>query len=419
MAPRRIVITGTGLITALGTGTEKTWSGLLTGKSAVRTVTKFDATQLSARIAGEVRDFTPEAWGMDRRESRRMDLFTQYAVAASEMAMSESGLPIGTEKPHGYEPEKVAVIIGSGIGGICSLEEQHKRALEKGFDRISPFFILQMIINMAPGLVSIRYGAKGPNWSPVSACSTSAHAIGEALKSIRIGETDAAIAGGAEASITPLSIGGFAVMKALSTRNDDPSHASRPFDLDRDGFVMGEGAGVVVLEEMEHAKRRGANILSEVVGYGANSDAFHETQPAPEGEGAARCMRLALADAGMAPEDIGYINAHGTSTPFNDANETKAIKAVFGAYAKKLMVSSTKSMTAHMLGAAGGAEAVVSTLALARGVIPPTANYTTPDPECDLDYVPNTAREVRVNAVLSNSFGFGGTNAVLIFKRFK
>jgi 3-oxoacyl-[acyl-carrier-protein] synthase II len=382
-------------------------------------VTKFDASILSARIAGEVNDFSPEAWGMDRRESRRMDVFTQYAVAASEMAMRESGLPIGTEKPHGYEAEKVAVIIGSGIGGIGSLEEQHRRALEKGFDRISPFFILQMIINMAPGLVSIRYGAKGPNWSPVSACSTSAHAIGEAVKSIRIGETDAAIAGGAEASITPLSIGGFAVMKALSTRNDDPSTASRPFDLDRDGFVMGEGAGVVVLEELEHAKRRGANILSEVVGYGANSDAFHETQPAPGGEGAARCMRLALADAAMAPEDIGYINAHGTSTPFNDANETKAIKTVFGAHAKKLMVSSTKSMTAHMLGAAGGAEAVVSTLALARGVIPPTANYTTPDPECDLDYVPNTAREVRVNAVLSNSFGFGGTNAVLIFKRFK
>jgi 3-oxoacyl-[acyl-carrier-protein] synthase II len=419
VASRRIVITGTGLITALGTGTEKTWSGLLTGKSAVGPITKFDASQLSARIAGEVHDFTPEAWGMDRRESRRMDLFAQYAVAASEMAMRESGLPIGVDKPNGYEAEKVAVILGSGIGGIGSLEEQHKRALEKGFDRISPFFILQMIINMAPGLVSIRFGAKGPNWSPVSACSTSAHAIGEAVKSIRIGETDAAIAGGAEASITPLSIGGFAVMKALSTRNDDPSGASRPFDKERDGFVMGEGAGVVVLEELEHAKRRGATILSEVVGYGANSDAFHETQPAPEGEGAARCMRLALKDAGLAPEDVGYINAHGTSTPFNDANETKAIKTVFGAHAKKLMVSSTKSMTAHMLGAAGGAEAVVSTLALARGVIPPTANYTTPDPECDLDYVPNTPREVRVNAVLSNSFGFGGTNAVLIFKRFK
>ena len=419
MAARRIVITGTGLITALGTGTEKTWSGLLTGKSGVGPVTRFDASALSARIAGEVKDFNPEAWGMDRRESRRMDLFTQYAVAASEMAMRESGLPIGTDKPHGYEPEKVAVIIGSGIGGIGSLEETHKRALEKGFDRISPFFILQMIINMAPGHVSIRYGARGPNWSPVSACATSAHAIGEAVKSIRLGETDAAIAGGAEASITPLSIGGFAVMKALSTRNEDPQGASRPFDKDRDGFVMGEGAGIVVLEEMEHARRRGATILAEVVGYGANSDAFHETQPAPEGEGAARCMRLALKDAGMAPEDIGYVNAHGTSTPFNDANETKAIKAVFGAHARKLMVSSTKSMTAHMLVAAGGAEAVVSALVLARGVIPPTANYTTPDPECDLDYVPNAPREVRVNAVLSNSFGFGGTNAVLIFKRFR
>jgi 3-oxoacyl-[acyl-carrier-protein] synthase II len=374
VAARRIVITGTGLITALGTGTEKSWAGLLAGKSGVGPVTKFDPSQLSARIAGEVKDFHPEEWGMERREWRRMDLFTQYAVAASEMAMRESGLPIGTDKPHGYEPEKVAVIIGSGIGGIGSLEEQHKRALEKGFDRISPFFILQMIINMAPGHVSIRYGAKGPNWSPVSACATSAHAIGEALKSIRIGETDAAIAGGAEASITPLSIGGFAVMKALSTRNDDPGHASRPFDKDRDGFVMGEGAGVVVLEELEHARRRGANILAEVVGYGANSDAFHET---------------------------------------------KAIKTVFGPHAYKLMVSSTKSMTAHMLGAAGGAEAVVSALALARGVIPPTANYVTPDPECDLDYVPNTPREVRVNAVLSNSFGFGGTNGVLIFKRFK
>ena len=419
MAPRRVVITGTGLITALGTGTEKSWAGLLAGKSAVGPVTKFDPSQLSARIAGEVKDFAPEAWGMDRRESRRMDLFTQYAVAASEMAMRESALPIGTDKPHGYQAEKVAVIIGSGIGGIGSLEEQHKRALEKGFDRISPFFILQMIINMAPGLVSIRFGAKGPNWSPVSACSTSAHAIGEAAKSIRIGETDAAIAGGAEASITPLSIGGFAVMKALSTRNDDPSTASRPFDRERDGFVMGEGAGVVVLEELEHARKRGANILAEVAGYGANSDAFHETQPAPEGEGAARCMRLALANAGMAPEEIGYINAHGTSTPFNDANETKAIKTVFGAHARKLMVSSTKSMTAHMLGAAGGAEAVVSTLVLTRGVIPPTANLVNPDPECDLDYVPGAPREVRVSAVLSNSFGFGGTNAVLVLKRFK
>jgi 3-oxoacyl-[acyl-carrier-protein] synthase II len=337
---------------------------------------------------------------------------------AAEMAMKESGLPVGADKPHGYEPERVGVIVGSGIGGLSSLEEQHKKGLEKGFDRLSPFFIIQMIINMAPGLMSIKYGAKGPNWSPVSACATSAHAIGEAWKSIKLGETDAMLCGGAEAAITPLGVGGFSVMKALSTRNDDPAKASRPFDKDRDGFVEGEGAGLVVLEELEHAKARGANILAELVGYGANSDAFHVTQPAPEGEGAARCMKLALQSAKLNPEDVGYINAHGTSTPFNDANETKAIKTVFGDHAKKLMVSSTKSMTGHMLGAAGGAEAVVCVLALHRNVLPPTINYTTPDPGCDLDYVPNAAREVRVNVTLSNSFGFGGTNAVLAFKRF-
>jgi 3-oxoacyl-[acyl-carrier-protein] synthase II len=290
--------------------------------------------------------------------------------------------------------------------------------MEKGADRLSPFFILQMIANMAPGRISMRYNLKGPNWGPVSACSTSAHAIGEAYKSIDWGETDAMVAGGSEAAITPMGIGGFEAMKALSTRREDPSKASRPFDKDRDGFVMGEGAGIVVLEELESAKKRGANILAEVVGYAANSDAHHETQPAPEGEGAVRCMTLALQSAKLSPADIGYINAHGTSTPFNDQNETKAIKKVFGDHAKKLMVSSTKSMTGHMLGAAGGAEAVISALVLTRGVIPPTINYTTPDPECDLDYVPNAAREVRVNAVLSNSFGFGGTNAVLVLKRF-
>jgi len=417
MSNRRVVVTGTGLITALGTGVEKNWQAMLAGKSGVGPITRFDASGIDARIAAEVKDFVPEEW-IDRREVRRMDLFAQYAMAATDMAMKESGLPVGQGKPHGYVPEKVGVIIGSGIGGLGSLEEQHKKALEKGFDRLSPFFILQMIINMAPGLVTIKYGCKGPNWSPVSACSTSAHAIGEAVKSIRIGETDAMIAGGAEAAITPLGIGGFAAMKALSTRNDDAAHASRPFDKDRDGFVEGEGAGILVLEEMEHARRRGANILAEVVGYGANSDAHHVTAPAPEGEGAARCMRVALQDAGMRPEDVGYLNAHGTSTPFNDANETRAIKTVFGAHAKKMLVSSTKSMTGHMLGAAGGAEAVVAILALTRGVIPPTINYVTPDPDCDLDYVPNTPREVRVDAVMSNSFGFGGTNAVLLFKRY-
>ncbi len=418
MSNRRVVVTGTGLITALGTGTEKNWQAILAGKSGIAPITRFDVARLDTRFAGEVKDFQPEQF-IDKREARRMDLFAQYALAAAEMAVKESGLPIGADKPHGYANERVGVIVGSGIGGIASLEEQHKKGLEKGFDRLSPFFIIQMIINMAPGLISIRYGAKGPNWSPVSACATSAHAIGEAWKSIKLGECDAVIAGGAEAAITPLAMGGFSVMKALSTRNDDPAKASRPFDKDRDGFVMGEGAGILVVEELEHAKKRGANILAELVGYGANSDANHVTAPAPEGEGAARCMRLALASAGMNPEEVGYINAHGTSTPYNDANESKAIKTVFGAHARKLAVSSTKSMTGHMLGAAGGAEAVLSILALMRGVLPPTINYATPDPDCDLDYVPNQPREIRVDAAMSNSFGFGGTNAVLLFRRFK
>ncbi len=418
MSNRRVVITGTGLITALGTGTEKNWQALLAGKSGIALITRFDVGKIDTKIAGEVKDFDPEQY-VEKREVRRMDLFTQYAVAAAEMAVKESGIPIGSDAPNSYRAERVGVIVGSGIGGIGSLEEQMRKGMEKGFDRLSPFFIIQMIINIAPGLISMRYGCKGPNWSPVSACATSAHAIGEAFKSIRLGETDAVIAGGSEAAITPLGIGGFSVMKALSTRNEDPAGASRPFDKERDGFVEGEGAGVVVLEELEHAKKRGATILAEVVGYAANSDAHHVTQPSPEGEGAARCMRLALESAQLNREDIGYVNAHGTSTPFNDLNETKALKAVFGDHARKLMVSSTKSMTGHMLGAAGGAEAVISTLALTRGVLPPTINLTTPDPECDLDYVPNTAREVRVNAVMSNSFGFGGTNAVLVFKRFR
>ncbi|WNG56980.1 beta-ketoacyl-ACP synthase II [Archangium gephyra] len=417
MSHRRVVITGTGLITPLGTGTEKNWQAMLAGTSGIAPITRFDTGKIDTRIAGEVKDFQPEEF-IDKREVRRMDLFAQYSLAAAEMAMRESGLPVGLDKPQGYDPERVGVIIGSGIGGINSLEEQHRKGLEKGFDRVSPFFIIQMIINMAPGLISIRYGCKGPNWAPVSACATSAHAIGEAWKSIRLGETDAAIAGGSEAGITPLAMGGFSVMKAMSTRNEDPAGASRPFDKDRDGFVLGEGAGVVVLEELEHAKKRGARILAELVGYGANSDAYHVTAPAPEGEGAARCMRLALESARMNPEDVGYINAHGTSTPLNDVNETKAIKTVFGTHARALAVSSTKSMTGHMLGAAGGAEAVVSVLTLLRRVIPPTINQTTPDPECDLDYVPNQPREQRVDAVMSNSFGFGGTNAVLLFKRF-
>jgi 3-oxoacyl-[acyl-carrier-protein] synthase II len=414
---RRVVITGTGLVTALGTGTEKTWQAVLQGKSGIARITRFTAPELATNFAGEVKDFVVEDY-LDRKEARRMDLFCQYALAAGEMAMRESALPIGLEKTHGYDPERVGVIVGSGIGGLQSFEESHVKGIQKGFDRLSPFFILQMIVNMAPGRISMRYNCKGPNWSPVSACSTSAHAIGEAYKSIVIGETDAMFAGGSEMAVSPMGIGGFNAMRALSTRVDSPETASRPFDKDRDGFVMGEGAGIVVLEELEHAKKRGATIIAELCGYAANSDAHHETAPAPEGEGAVRCMRLALKSSGLNATDIGYINAHGTSTPYNDANETKAIKTVFGEHAKKLMVSSTKSMTGHMLGAAGGAEAVFTALALNRGVLPPTINYTTPDPECDLDYVPNQAREVRVNAAMSNSFGFGGTNAVLVLKRF-
>ncbi|MBE2254384.1 MAG: beta-ketoacyl-ACP synthase II [Myxococcus sp.] len=416
--PRRVVITGTGLITALGTGTEKCWQAAINGQSGIAKITAWEDPKLKVNIAGEVKDFVVEDF-IERREARRMDRFCHFAIAAAELAMKEAGTPIGADKPNGYEPERVGVIVGSGIGGLASLEDSHKNALEKGFDRLSPFFILRMIVNMAPGRISMRYNARGPNWSPVSACSTSAHAIGEAWKSIRYGEMDAAIAGGAEAAITPLGIGGFESMHALSTRVDDAATASRPFDKDRDGFVMGEGAGIVVLEELEHAKKRGAKIIAELVGYAANSDAHHETAPAPEHEGAQRCMRLALQSAGMQPSDIGYINAHGTSTPFNDLHESKAIRRVFGDHASKLMVSSTKSMTGHMLGAAGGAEAVFSALALSRGIIPPTINQFTKDPECDLDYVPNKAREVRVDAAMSNSFGFGGTNAVLVLKRYR
>lgn len=417
-APRRVVITGTGLISALGTGTEKSWQAAINGQSGISKISLFEDSNLTVNIAGEVKDFVVEDF-LDRKEARRMDRFTHFALAASELAMKEAQTPIGADKPNGYQPERVGVIVGSGIGGLASFEDSHKTGLEKGFDRLSPFFILRMIVNMAPGRISMRYNARGPNWSPVSACSTSAHAIGEAWKAIRWGDMDAAIAGGSEAAITPLGIGGFEVMHALSKRVDDPATASRPFDKDRDGFVMGEGAGIVVLEELEHAKRRGAKIIAELVGYAANSDAHHETAPAPEHEGAQRCMRLALQSAGLQPSDIGYVNAHGTSTPFNDLHETKAIHRVFGEHAKKLMVSSTKSMTGHMLGAAGGCEAILTSLALQRGIIPPTINQFTKDPECDLDYVPNKAREVRVEAALSNSFGFGGTNAVLVLRRYK
>lgn len=415
---RRVVITGTGLISALGTGTEKNWQSLIAGKSGIARISRWATDKLATSIAGEVKDFNIEDY-VERKEARRMDLYCQYALAGADLAMQESKTPIGLDKPNGYDPERVGVIVGSGIGGLMSFEESYNTGLNKGWDRLSPFFILKMIANMAPGRISMRFNCKGANWGPVSACSTSAHAIGEAWRQIRWGELDAAIAGGAEAAITPMGIGGFEAMHALSTRSDDPATASRPFDKDRDGFVMGEGAGIVVLEEYEAAKRRGATILAEITGYAANSDAHHETAPAPEHEGAQRCMRAALKAAGLKPEDVQYINAHGTSTPFNDHHETKAIHRVFGAHARKLMVSSTKSMTGHMLGAAGGAEAIITALTISRGIVPPTINQFTPDPECDLDYVPNKARETWVDVAMSNSFGFGGTNATLVLQRCK
>jgi 3-oxoacyl-[acyl-carrier-protein] synthase II len=413
MVSRKVVVTGLGLVTPLATGVEPTWEALLAGRSGVGPITRFDPGALKTRIAAEVKDFDAQVW-MDRKEARRLDLFVQYALAATEMAVRASGLRIGAG---GYAAERVGVILGSGIGGLASAQAHHEKALRTGFDRLSPFFVLQILTNTAAGLVSIRTGAAGPNWAPVAACSTGAHAIGEALWSIRSGRTDAVIAGSAEAAVTSLSIGGFEAMRVLSSRNENPQCASRPFDRGRDGFVLGEGAGVLILEEKESARRRGAPMLAEVAGYGANADAHHLTQPASDGARAASCMQLALRDAGLNPEDVGYLNAHGTSTPLNDVHETRAIKMAFGEYARKLAVSSTKSMTGHLLGAAGSVEAGVSILALSRGVLPPTINQETPDPECDLDYVPNQPRQAKLRAVMSNSLGFGGSNTVLVFTR--
>ncbi|TAL24057.1 MAG: beta-ketoacyl-[acyl-carrier-protein] synthase II [Nitrospirae bacterium] len=413
MEKRRVVVTGVGLVTPLGIGVEKSWKGLLEGRSGIRRLTHFDASAFATQIAGEVEGFNPEDY-IEPKEVKKMDRFIHFAVAASDMAMKDSGL-----KVTGADAEKVGVIIGSGIGGLPAIEHYHSVLLERGPRRITPFFIPMLIINLAAGQVSMRFGAKGPNSAVATACASGSHAIGDAFKIIQRGDAEAMIAGGSESVITPLGIGGFNAMKALSTRNNEPEKASRPFDRDRDGFIMGEGSGIVVLESLESALARGARIYGELAGYGLTADAYHMTSPAPEGEGAARCMKMALKDAGMNPTDIDYINAHGTSTKYGDELETMAIKNVFKEHAYKVAVSSTKSMTGHLLGAAGGVEAIVSILCMRDNIVPPTINLDNPDPQCDLDFVPHKSRKMEVGCVMSNSFGFGGTNACLIFKRYK
>jgi 3-oxoacyl-[acyl-carrier-protein] synthase II len=410
---RRVVVTGIGLITPLGIGTEQTWTALVNGQSGIGPITRFDASDQASQIAAEVKGFNPEDW-FEKKQVKNLDQFVQYAVAAADIAWKSSGLSITDENVN-----RVGVITGCGMGGLPTIEEYHDVLVNKGPRKITPFFIPRVIPNMPSGHISMRIGCKGPNLTQTTACAAGTHAVGEAFRHIAYGDCDVAITGGTESVICPLAVGGFSAMKALSTRNDDPTTASRPFDRDRDGFVISEGSGMLVLEEMESAKRRGATIYAEIVGYGQTSDAHHIAAPPEDGEGAARCMAAALRDAGLNPEDIHYINAHGTSTPLNDKCETQAIKTVFGAHAYKLAVSSTKSMTGHMLGAAGGIEAAFSVLALHRGILPPTANLQTPDPHCDLDYVPLSARDARIETAMSNSFGFGGTNGVVIFRRFK
>jgi 3-oxoacyl-[acyl-carrier-protein] synthase II len=411
--PRRVVLTGLGALTPVGNTTEEFWTALKQGKSGIGPITRFDATGYPTRIAGEVRNFD-EGRYVDKKEARRLDPYLKYALATSVMAVEDAALD-----PAKVDSTRFGVCIGSGIGGITTLIEGEDTRRTKGIDRVSPFVVPMLIINMASGLVSMRFGARGPNSSVVTACATGNHAIGDAYKIIERGDADVMIAGGAEAMIVPLTIAGFCSMKAMSTRNDEPEKASRPFDAGRDGFVCGEGAGVVVLEALEHAVRRDARIYAEIVGYGMTGDAHHMTAPDPEGDGATRAMQLALADGAVELEAVGYINAHGTSTPYNDKFETIAIKRVFGDHTRRLAVSSTKSMTGHLLGAAGGVEAVATALALHHGLLPPTINYETPDPECDLDYVPNQARKVDVEYALSNAFGFGGTNATLAFRRYR
>ena len=410
---RRVVITGIGLVSPLGIGTKKNWDALLKGKSGVSRISRFDVSDYTSKIAGQVPDFNPLDF-LDKKESRKMDLFIQFAYAAAELAVKDSGID-----PASLRGERTGVYVGSGIGGIGIIEDTHKKLLEKGPGRVTPFFLVSTIINEASGQISIKYGAMGPNSATATACSTSTHAIGDSFRIIARGDADVMISGGAEAPVTPLGVAGFCAMRALSVRNDEPEKASRPFDAERDGFVIGEGAGIVVVEELGVALKRGANIYAEVVGYGMSADAYHVTAPSLDGEGAVLCMSKAIADGGIDPEEIDYINAHGTSTPYNDKIETLAIKKVFGDHAYKVGVNSTKSMTGHLLGAAGALEAGFSALCLKDQIMPPTINYENPDPECDLDYIPNKARPAEVRYALTNSFGFGGTNGSLVLKRYK
>lgn len=412
MSKRRVVVTGLGMISPLGLDVKSSWQAVIQGKSGVGYITHFDAKDYPVRIAAEVKGFDPTKY-IELKEVKKMDRFIHFAIAATEMAIADSALKITPENS-----ERIGVVIGSGMGGLPAIEYYHQILLEKSWKRVSPFFIPMVIINLAAGQISIKYGIKGPNLAVTTACATGNHSIGEAFRMIQYGDADVMIAGGAEAVITPMAVAGFAIMRALSTRNEEPEKASRPFDADRDGFVMGEGSGILILEELEHALKRGAKIYAELVGYGMTSDAYHITAPAPEGEGGARCMKMALNDAGISPEEIDYINAHGTSTKQGDELETQAIKTIFGEHAYKLCVSSTKSMTGHLLGAAGGVEAIFTVLSIYENIIPPTINLDNPDPECDLDYVPYNAKKKEVRYAMTNSFGFGGTNASLIFKKF-
>jgi 3-oxoacyl-[acyl-carrier-protein] synthase II len=410
---RRVVITGLGVVSSLGTDVDTFWNNLVAGRCGIDTIKSFDVSDYDCQIASEVRDFDPSPAFPSPKEVRRTDRFAQFGVFAAYQALKDSGLDLDK-----LDRDETGVFIGSGIGGLHTVEEQHKVLLSKGPGRLSPFLIPMLILNMASGLFSMFYKLRGPNLATCSACATSTHAIGEAWRTIKMGDAPVMFAGGTEATIVPMGIGGFCAMKAMSTRNDDPQRASRPFDAERDGFVMGEGAGVIVMEELEHARARGAKIYCEVIGYGNTADASHMTSPAPEGEGAARCMKMALRSAGLRPQDVSYINAHGTSTPQGDICETQAIKTVFGDHARRLAVSSTKGATGHMLGAAGAVEMAICAKAIQAGVVPPTINYEKPDPECDLDYVPNTAREMAVDAVVNNSFGFGGHNATMVARKF-